>query len=118
MNRENKEKIQTGVVGAVGGAIITMIIGFAWGGWVLGSNSLNTGEEMARQAVLDRLTPMCVEQFHQDPEKGEKLKILKQKNSWDRDKYVRAQGWATMPFEGDPDIRVAERCAELILKDS
>ena len=38
MNKENKEKIQTGVWGAVGGAIVAIIIGFAWGGWVLGSN--------------------------------------------------------------------------------
>ena len=118
MNQANKEKIKTGVWGAVGGAAIAMIIGFAWGGWVLGSNSMDMGEEMARNAVLDRLTPMCVAQFNQDPEKDEKLNILKQKNSWDREKYVGAQGWATMPFEGDPDIRVADRCAELILKDS
>ena len=32
-----------------------MIIGFAWGGWVLGSNSLNMGEEMAQAAILEGL---------------------------------------------------------------
>ena len=118
MNRENKEKIKTGVVGAVGGAIITMIIGFAWGGWVLGSNSLDMGEEMARNAVLERLTPICVAQFNQDPEKAQKLKKLKEIDSWKRGEYVRKQGWATMPFEKDPDGRVSDRCSELIMKDS
>jgi hypothetical protein len=118
MNQENKEKIKTGVWGAVGGAAIAMIIGFAWGGWVLGSNSLDTGEEMARQAVLDRLTPICVAQFNQDPEKAQKLKNLKDIDSWKRGEYVRKQGWATMPFEKDPDSRVSDRCSELILKDS
>ena len=54
MNQANKENIKTGVWGAIGGAVITMIIGFAWGGWVLGSNSLDIGEEMARNAVVDR----------------------------------------------------------------
>jgi hypothetical protein len=118
MNQANKDKIKTGIWGAVGGAIITMIIGFAWGGWVLGSNSLDMGEEMAQNAVLDRLTPICVAQFNQDQQRDEKLKILKEKSSWDRDKYVKEQGWATMPFEKEPDDRIANRCSELILINS
>ena len=32
MDQAKKERIQTGAWGAVGGAIVTMIIGFAWGG--------------------------------------------------------------------------------------
>ena len=117
MNQEKKEQIKTGVWGAVGGAIVAMIIGFAWGGWVLGSNSLDMGEEMARNAVVERLVPICVAQFNQDPARDEKLKMLKEKNSWERDKYVKAQGWATMPFEKEPDSRVADKCSELILSE-
>ena len=33
-----------------------------------------------------------------------------------RDKYVKAQGWATMPFEKEPDSEVAEKCAEKIMQ--
>ena len=113
-----KAKIKIGIWSAIGGAVITMIIGFAWGGWVLGSSSMDMGKEMARNAVLDRLTPICVARFNQDPQRDEKLKILKEKSSWDRDKYVKAQGWATMPFEKEPDSSIADRCSELILKDS
>jgi hypothetical protein len=118
MNQVEKEKIKTGVWGAVGGAIITMIIGFAWGGWVLASNSLDMGEDMAQTAVLDRMTPICVAQFNQDPERDQRLKELKEIDSWKRGEYVRKQGWATMPFEKEPDSRVADRCSDLILKDS
>jgi hypothetical protein len=116
MNQEKKEKIQTGVWGAVGGAIVTMIIGFAWGGWVLGSNSMDAGEGMARAAVVERLAPICVAQFNQDPGKDKKLEALKKVDSWKRDQYVKDQGWATIPFEKEPDRRVAEKCSELILK--
>jgi len=112
----NKEKIKTGVWGAVGGAIVAMIIGFAWGGWVLGSNSLNMGEEMAQTAVVDRLTPICVAQFNQDSEKDKKLKEFKETDSWKREQYVKDQGWATMPFEKEPDSRVADSCSALIMK--
>jgi hypothetical protein len=119
MNQVDKEKIKTGVWGAVGGATIAMIIGFGWGGWVLGSNSLDMGEEMARNAVLDRLVPICVAQFNQDPQKDAKLKEFgKLKSAWKRDQYVRGQGWATMPFEKEPDRLVADRCADLINQNS
>ncbi len=121
MNQKSKqgnwaEKIKIGAWGAIGGAIITMIIGFALGGWVTGGTAQTTAEEMAEAAVVDRLVPICVAQFNQDPEKDKKLKELKEKSSWERDKYVKDQGWATMPFEKDPDSSVAEKCAEKIVQ--
>ena len=117
MNQVDKEKIKTGVWGAVGGAIVTMIIGFAWGGWVLGSSSLNMGEEMVETALVERLTPICVAQFNQDPEKDKKLKEFKEIDYWNQDQYVKDQGWATMPFEKEPDSSVADRCSVLIAKN-
>jgi len=118
MNQVNKEKIKTGAWGAVGGAVIAMIIGFGWGGWVLGGTSHDMGEEMAQTAVIDRLTPICVAQFNQDPQKDAKLKGLKEIDSWKRGQFVKDQGWATMPFEKEPDSRVAESCSVLIMKNN
>ena len=118
MNQEKKDKIKTGVWGAVGGAIIAMIIGFGWGGWVLGSSALDMGEDMAQNAVVERLTPICVAQFNQDPERDSKLKEFKKIDSWKREQYVRDQGWATMPFEKEPDRRVARECSLLIMKNN
>jgi len=112
-----KERIKTGVWGAVGGAIATMIIGFAWGGWVLGSTSLDMGKEMAQNAVVERLAPICVEQFNQDPQKDKKFKEFKEIDYWKQDQYVKDQGWATMPFEKEPDSGIADRCSALIAKN-
>jgi hypothetical protein len=112
----NTEKIKLGVWAAIGGAILTMIIGFAWGGWVTGGTAQSTSEEMAADAVANRLAPICVAQFNQDQEKDKKLKELKEKSSWGRDTYVKEQGWATMPYEKEPDSSVAEKCAELIMQ--
>ncbi len=121
MNQKGKlgnwtEKIKTGVGGAIIGAILTIIIGFAWGGWVTGGTAQTTAKEMAEAAVVDRLVPICVAQFNQDPEKDKKLKELKEKSSWERDKYVKDQGWATMPYEKEPDSSVAGKCAEQIMQ--
>jgi hypothetical protein len=118
MNQVVKEKIKIGVWGAIGGAVVTMIIGFAWGGWVLGSNSLNMSKETARTAVVDRLAPICVAQFNQDPDRDKKLVEFKEVSSWKKGQYVQDQGWATMPFEKEPDGSVADRCSALIMEKS
>ena len=118
MDQGDKEKVKAGAWGSVVGAIITIIIGFAWGGWVLSSSSRNMGEDMAETAVIERLITICVGQFNQDPQRDEKLKILKGKNSWDSATYVKAQGWATMPSEKEPNSRVVDGCSALLMKNS
>ena len=111
----NKEKIITSMGGAIAGAIIAIIIGFGWGGWVLGSTSEKNADTMVAEALVARLVPMCVAQFNEDAEKDTRFKELQAKNRWEREKYVEEQGWATMPFEKDPDTRVSEVCVEKIL---
>lgn len=106
-----KEKIKLLVWGAIGGAIVLAIIGFAWGGWVTGGTAQEMAKEMADKAVIDRLAPICVLQSNQDPEKDKKLAELKELSSWDRGHYVEKQGWATMPSEKEPDSKVAGECA-------
>lgn len=84
----------------------------------MGRNSMDMGEDMARSAVVDRLAQICVAQFNQDPEKAKKLEALKKADYWKREQYAKDSGWATMPFEKEPDRRVAEKCSELIMKEN
>ena len=103
-----KEMIKPFVWGIVVGAIVLLIVIF-WAGWVVTNGK---AEQMAEQAVVDKLASICVAQFLQDPNKEERLKELKAKNSWDRDSYVEKGGWATMPGEDSPDSMVADECAK------
>lgn len=112
----NKEKIKTGVWSAIGGGIITMIIGFSWGGWVSGKTAIDMSEETARIAIIERLTPICVGLANQDVEKTATLETLKEANSWDRGKIIMDHGWATIPFENEPDSSVADNCSEKLIK--
>ena len=98
----------------VGAAVVTMIIGFSWGGWVTGGTARTTAEAMAQDAVVKRLAPICVVQSGRDPAKAEKLVALKEEGSWQRGEYVGKQGWATMPGEQEPDSAVARACATLL----
>ena len=102
----------------IGAAVLTMIIGFSWGGWVTGGTARATAEAMAQDAVVKRLAPICVLQSDRDPAKAQKLIALKEESTWQRTEYVGKQGWATMPGEQEPDSRVAQACATLLLPTS
>ena len=108
------EVIKPALWGAIGGGIVLAIIGFAWAGWVTDSSAQKMAEELAENAVVDRLAPICVEQFNQDSEKDQKLEKLKETRNWERGDYVEKQGWATMPGENEADSKVAGKCAELL----
>ena len=102
----------------VASMVLTMIVGFSWGGWVTGGTARSTAETMAHDAVVTRLAPICVDQSGRDPAKAVKLVALKEESSWQRGEYVGKQGWATMPGEQEPDSRVARACATLLIPTS
>ena len=102
----------------VASVVLTMIVGFSWGGWVTGGTARTTAETMAHDAVVKRLAPICVVQSGRDPAKAVKLVALKEESSWQRGEYIGKQGWATMPGEQEPDSRVAQACATLLMPTS
>ena len=49
--------------GAATGAIVTMIVGFDWGGWSLEGTTAKRADEASRNAVVAVLAPICVDKF-------------------------------------------------------
>jgi hypothetical protein len=98
----------------VASAVMTMIVGFTWGGWVRGATAQSMASVMAEDAVVKRLAPICVAQFKQDPARDQELKALKELSGYERGDYVKKQAWAKMPGEQEADSKVAEECAGLI----
>ena len=111
-----KEVIKPMVQGVVIGAIVVVIVIF-WTGWAVtrGAAAANS-EEMAKEAVVENLGPICVEQYLQDPNKLERFAELKKKSSYQRDDYVNEIGWATMPGAESPVRGVADACAKRIME--
>ncbi|MGH7928955.1 MAG: hypothetical protein ACREQV_14295 [Candidatus Binatia bacterium] len=105
------DKIKLGSWSAAGGAIILAFVGFNWGGWVTGGTAAAMAEETATDAVTERLGSICVAQFNRDPDKAQKLKEMKEKDSWDKGRYIEKHSWAIMPGEDKPNSRVADECA-------
>ena len=111
-----KEYIKPFVWGLCVGAIVLLIVTFS-AGWVVTSGSAEaTAKVMAADAVLARLAPIAVAQFMQDPNRKERLKEMKEVNSWKRGDFVKEQGWATMPGEEKPDSNVAREVADRLMK--
>jgi hypothetical protein len=95
--------------------VLVMIVGFSWGGWVTGSTARRLAQDMAEDAVVERLASVCVAQFNQDPARDQKLQALKETTGYQRREYVETQGWATIPGDEAPDRTVANECVKLLV---
>ena len=112
-----KEVIKPLVGGIAIGAIALLIVIF-WTGWVMTSSSAKEqGEQMAKEAVLENLVPICVAQYLQDSNKVEKYVELKETAYWQRDDYVEKIGWSIMPGSKSSVRGVADKCAKQILEE-
>jgi hypothetical protein len=113
-----KQDIKPFLWGMAAGAIVLLIVIFS-AGWVVTSGSANAeAKAVATDAVMNRLAPIAVAQFMQDPNKEKLLKEMKELKSWganNRSDYVQKQGWATMPGEKEPDGRIADEVARRLM---
>ena len=115
MKAETEGKIKYGVWGLVVGAVITMIIGFAVGGWT----TSGTTKTMTEEAVLASQAAICVAQFMKQPNYEEKLNELEKIDSWKRAEFIEKGGWDKMPGQEKADYAVSRACAdglELLIK--
>jgi hypothetical protein len=108
MKPETEGKVKYGIWGLVVGAVIAMIIGFAWGGWT----TSGTTKTMTTEAVLASQAAICVAQFMKEPNHEEKLKELGELNSWKRAEFIEQGGWDRMPGQEKADYAVARACAD------
>jgi hypothetical protein len=113
-----KEYIKPFVWGMVVGSVVLLIVIFS-AGWVVTSGSAEAeAKAIATDAVMNRLAPIAVAQFMQDPNREERLKELKKLKLWgenNRSAYVEKQGWATMPGEKEADSKVADEVARRLM---
>jgi hypothetical protein len=100
--------------GAFAGFLATVVIGFSWGGWTLGSTAKQMAEKNASAAVVAVLAPMCAEKFRQGADASANMAELKKVSSWMQDTYIEKGGWATFPGTASSERGVAQACATLL----
>jgi hypothetical protein len=116
----NRQSVKPLVWGAVIGAVVIMILGFSWLGWVLGSTAERMATERANTAVttalVGALVPQCLENYQHDPQRAKRLAELTALASYDQSDFlVKKTDWAKSSG-GEPSRAVVEGCIEALLK--
>ena len=95
-----------------GTAVVTMVVGFTWGGWVTGGTAAENAERASEQAAAQLASAICVDRFMELPDAGVKLVEFKEADSWEQDDYVEEAGWVTFASMEEPVDGAAKLCAE------
>ncbi len=100
--------------GAAAGAVATVVIGFGWGGWSLGSTAKQLAEQKTSTALVAVLAPMCADKFRHGADATVQMAEFKKVSSWMQDSYIQKGGWATFAGMDSPDLAIAQACAKLL----
>ena len=104
--------LKSGIRGAVIGAAGISVLGFSVFGWTLGGTEERMAKQRAEAAVVDVLTPICVEKFNAQADAPAKLTEFKKASTWDRRLIIENGGWATVPGTDAPNKALARACTE------
>ena len=100
--------------GVAAGAVATVVIGFGWGGWMLGGSAKELADNAASSAVVAAIAPICADQFQRSADAVVNLTALRKTDTWQQAAYVEKGGWAVMPGSKAADSacpRPAPRCS-------
>ena len=96
----------------VGVSILTMVIGFTWGGWI----TSGTAQEMTQEARRNLAATFCVNRFMADSDAAAQHVSFMEISDWQRDEFIQKGGWAKMPALERPRAGVADLCADKLAK--
>lgn len=114
---EMPSQLKPALWGAAGGALALAIVGFAWGGWVTGGKAEVLARQQVQAALVEVLTPMCVDKFNRAENAQARLvEFRKMTSSWDRERFVRENDWAK--FGKESNSLVVDACASQLYKST
>lgn len=93
-------------------SVLTMVVGFAWGGWVTGG----TAQEMTQEARRNLAATFCVNRFLADSDAASQHASFMEVSDWQRDEFIQKGGWAEMPALDRPVAGIADLCADKLAK--
>jgi len=93
----------------------TMVIGFAWGGWMTAGAAKRFADNTTRTALAQLAASYCVARFEHGADAAAELAALKKAEPWDQDGFIRKGGWVTPPGWKAPVAAAADICAQQLL---
>ena len=99
--------------GAAAGAVATIVVGFSWGGWSLGSTADTMAKARSELAVVAALAPVCADKFRALPDAEAKKVALSKVDSWKRrDEFPKEL--VTLPGGSYPSSALVDACYTLL----
>ena len=98
--------------GAAVGAVATIVVGFSWGGWSLGSTADKMAKERSELAVVAALAPVCADKFRAQPDAEAKKVALSKAESWKRGEEFPKE-FVTLPDATYPSSALVKACSTL-----
>jgi hypothetical protein len=100
--------------GAAVGAIATIVIGFTWGGWSLGSTADKMAAAQSKLAVVAALAPVCADKFRAQPDAAAKTIALSKVYPWKRAEEFPTE-LVTLPGETNSSSALVDACYALLM---
>lgn len=97
---------------AVGASVLTMVVGFTWGGWVTGGSAQTMATQASQNAREQLVASICVENFVADSNAATNLAALKEESSYQRDNFIEEGGWNNVTALEEQVTGAADICAE------
>jgi hypothetical protein len=108
------ESLRRLIQGAVAGGLVTALLGFNWGGWMLESTARQIAVKDTSAALVAVLAPMCADKFRTASDVALNMAEFKKVSSWMQDSFIQKGGWATFSGMSSPDLAIAQACARLL----
>ena len=87
--QELRASLKPGIWGVVIGSILTMIVGFSWGGWTTSSTARQVAMQQTDAAVSAALLPICLAAGKADRGHAKKLnELTAMTSSYDQTEFV------------------------------
>jgi hypothetical protein len=100
----------------VASVIVTIVIGFGWGGWVTGGTADEVAESAAEDARQELVAAVCVDRFMAAGDVRARLVELKDlASSYRQGEFIEDGGWAMIPGTDEASDGGAELCAEQLV---
>jgi hypothetical protein len=103
--------LKPGIWGAILGAVLMAIVGFAQLGWRTASSADAFAAERASDAVVAAMVPFCVAKAQADTDQAAMAKFNAEQSAYSRVDLVIKAGWATVGAAKSPDSALAQACS-------
>ena len=109
-----EQKWTYGIWGVAGGALLTLIVGFYFGGWQTTSAANRMANELSDKKVIAALAPFCVDRFRTSADATQSAELLKFTSDYERGSFLEKAGYTNLPGSKESNWGVGRACGDLL----